>query len=187
MHSLIISAHPSSIGFAKRIATTYAEEKRKNGHTAALIDLYAPEHKEDYLRFETMADLKQATLDKYQEEIKKCDELVLCFPTWWYSEPAVLKNWIDTHFSAGFAYHFTKIGVPLGHLKGRTLRIFTTTGGPSWVYKFRILPFLPSLRLTLRQCGLRTTSTKIFGPKRHPNEVRDAQWLEEVRTIARAA
>jgi NAD(P)H dehydrogenase (quinone) len=45
MHSLIITAHPSSQGFTHAIAETYKEAKEKNGHTVEILNLYTTELK----------------------------------------------------------------------------------------------------------------------------------------------
>ncbi|WP_158684670.1 NAD(P)H-dependent oxidoreductase [Pseudoalteromonas sp. T1lg48] len=44
--------------------------------------------------------------DIYQEQEKLIvsDVLVMQFPLWWWSFPAVLKGWIDRVLSSGFAY-----------------------------------------------------------------------------------
>ena len=43
MHSLIITAHPSSHGFTHAIARRYAEARTKLGHTSEILDLYMAE------------------------------------------------------------------------------------------------------------------------------------------------
>ena len=40
MHSLIITAHPSSHGFTHAIARTYQETRERGGHTTEILDLY---------------------------------------------------------------------------------------------------------------------------------------------------
>jgi len=39
-----------------------------------------------------------------QSKLKSCDVLVLQFPLWWWSFPAVLKGWVDRVLTSGFAY-----------------------------------------------------------------------------------
>jgi NAD(P)H dehydrogenase (quinone) len=44
----------------------------------------------------------------FQEKIKNSDELIFVFPIWWGNMPAIMKNFFDTNFEAGFAYKFQK-------------------------------------------------------------------------------
>ena len=52
MHSLIITAHPSSKGFTHAIAQKYRETKEKNDHTVEILDLYKTDLKLGYLNYE---------------------------------------------------------------------------------------------------------------------------------------
>lgn len=94
MHSLIITAHPSSKGFTHAIAQKYKEIKEKNGHTVEILDLYKTELKMGYLTFEEKADMKKpdATRDALQAKIKTADEIVFVFPIWHVNMPAILKK-----------------------------------------------------------------------------------------------
>ena len=58
------------------------------------------------------------------------DVIVLQFPCYWYSTPAILKEWQDAVLSYGFAY-----GPGGDKLRGKTLMVATTTGGPGEAYQ----------------------------------------------------
>ena len=58
------------------------------------------------------------------------DAIVLQFPCYWYSTPAILKEWQDAVLSYGFAY-----GPGGDKLRGKTLMVATTTGGPVEAYQ----------------------------------------------------
>ena len=58
------------------------------------------------------------------------DAVVLQFPFYWYSTPAILKEWQDAVLSYGFAY-----GTGGDKLRGKKLMIATTTGGPAEAYQ----------------------------------------------------
>lgn len=38
------------------------------------------------------------------EKLRWCDLLILQFPLWWFSVPAIMKGWIDRVFALDFAY-----------------------------------------------------------------------------------
>lgn len=52
-----------------------------------------------------------------QRKLEWADVVILQFPLWWYSVPAILKGWIDRVFVKGFAY-----GIVDSHNPGRTRR-----------------------------------------------------------------
>ncbi len=84
---------------------------------------------EAYGRGELDADVREE-----QEKLAAAELLVLQFPLWWYSEPAILKGWIDRVFTEGFAYGDIdpERGVPRrygdGGLSGRKALVIVTTG-----------------------------------------------------------
>lgn len=39
-----------------------------------------------------------------QQKLMWADTVILQFPLWWYSMPAILKGWVDRVYSLGFAY-----------------------------------------------------------------------------------
>ncbi|MCI6279064.1 MAG: NAD(P)H-dependent oxidoreductase [Porphyromonas sp.] len=55
----------------------------------------------------TLADTVSRGLFDVAEEqrlLVAADRLILQFPLWWYMPPAVLKKWMDTVWTEGFAY-----------------------------------------------------------------------------------
>lgn len=66
---------------------------------------------------------------KEQGLLLKADTLVFQFPFYWYSSPALLKEWEDKVLEYGFAY-----GSKGTALKGRRFFVATSTGGPEAAY-----------------------------------------------------
>lgn len=63
------------------------------------------------------------------------DVVLLQFPLWWFSVPAILKGWLDRVLAAGWAYRVTDPKDPKrtlrygdGNLKGRRGMLIVTTG-----------------------------------------------------------
>lgn len=107
-------------------------------------DLY-----EEYPDFNVDVAAEQALLSA-------CDVLVLQHPLYWYSVPALLKEWLDLVLEYGFAY-----GAGGDRLHGkRFLSAITTGGGPQTygrggVNGFTVHELLAPLRQTARFCGMR--------------------------------
>lgn len=83
---------------------------------------YDREQKYAYERGSLASDIR-AELDK----LLWCDFLILQFPLWWYSVPAILKGWIDRVLVNGVAYGKGK-RMDTGGLKGRKAMLAITTG-----------------------------------------------------------
>jgi NAD(P)H dehydrogenase (quinone) len=43
---------------------------------------------------------------RYAKTLKEVDGLILCFPHWWFSMPAILKGWVDRVWGPGVAFTY---------------------------------------------------------------------------------
>jgi len=83
------------------------------------------------------------------------DTIVLQFPFYWYSTPAILKEWQDAVLAYGFAY-----GTNGNKLRGKKLMVATTTGGPAEAYEaggynqFTLSELLRPLQATANLTGM---------------------------------
>lgn len=82
------------------------------------LDLYA-----EYPRYDIDIEEEQARLLAHEV-------IVLQFPLFWYSCPALVKEWLDLVWEHGFAY-----GHQGDRLKGKILQLAVTTGGPQEAYR----------------------------------------------------
>lgn len=65
-----------------------------------------------------------------QQLIESHDRIVLQFPLYWYSSPALLKEWEDQALAFGWAY-----GPDGKALEGKEITVATTAGGPESEYQ----------------------------------------------------
>lgn len=90
-----------------------------------------------------------------QQALRQADVVILQFPFYWYSVPALLKKWIDDVFSFNFAY-----GPEGDKLKGKDLLLSFTIGGPQQAYAptgynhFRIEELIKPLEQTAYLAGM---------------------------------
>lgn len=160
---LILTAHPSSKGHTHQIANTYKEASEKAGHTVTVIDLYAPENELSFLRFEDIKNYERhPNVERFQKMITDASELVVVHPLWWGGAPAIMKNFFDTVFTAGFAFSYAG-GSLHKLLKGKTGKVFLTAGGSMLLYSLFIIPPFKAIwkYFTLEYSGVKVTDFKV--------------------------
>ena len=187
MKILIITAHPASYGFTHKVALEYKKGAEKKGREVEVIDLYSEKYRQEYFSFEDLKNIPHdSKRDLIQQKIKESNELVFVFPMWWWSAPAVLKNFIDTNFLSGFAYRFQKNGIPLRLLKGKTARIFVTSDGP-WIYYFFFgMPIRKVWKYGIFfTCGIKLKSFNLFSAMRKTGEEGRKRYLKKVYKISK--
>jgi NAD(P)H dehydrogenase (quinone) len=156
MHVLWVSAHPDERSLNAELRDAGYDAVRDAGHHLDVSDLYsmgwkAALDRDDlgghaHLPPEISRATKQAfeagtlaaDVREEQEKLRRADAVVLQFPLWWYSVPAIMKGWIDRVFSKGFAYGITDPAQPGrtfrygdGPLQGKRAQVITTAGSPA--------------------------------------------------------
>lgn len=117
MSTLILVFHPH-LKDGSRVNTRLLAELAAQGEDDIIVrDEYA-----EYPNFSVNAD-------KEHELLEAADRVILQFPFYWYSSPALLKEWEDEVITAGWAYGG-------GHaLKGKELKLVVTTGSDAAKYR----------------------------------------------------
>jgi len=198
MKILIITAHPSSQGFTHQIAARYTKGAKAAGHEVELLDLYKTDLKQGFVYFEDKKDWSDgaAVRAKMQAKIAWADQLIIAHPLWWGGPPAILKNFLDQNLAPGFAYkHIPRKFIPkrlniapVGLLAPRTVRVFITCDGPTWLYRILAMPFMTIWRLiVLQYCGLRVKSMTLFSQMMWHDEASKQHWLDKVEKMGRNA
>ena len=185
MKTLIILAHPSKYGFARRISETYAQAAKAKGNEAELLDLYAEENRQELLAFEDIRKMEvDPSVAHMQEKISASDELVFAFPLWWFAEPAILKNFWDKNMTAHYAYHYVD-GKPVGLLGGKTARVFITSDG-SKIFQLLLLNPIKNVWWLARCkfCGISLKSFTVFDKMLFRSEEDKLKLLEKVKKMA---
>ena len=163
---LIIVAHPRKDSFSFAMAEKYKEISLKQNHQVEIIDLYRDENQQAFFTYNNANNITQTKEMKYyQDKISKSQEIVFIFPYWWGSMPAILKNFLDWNLSKGFAFEY-KNSRPVGLLKEKNIKVFTTTGAPYFTYMIsganRRLKNMFKEQI-INFCGMKLESFNIFG------------------------
>jgi NAD(P)H dehydrogenase (quinone) len=134
----LVQCHPLADSLNAHLSGRIAQMLVEAGHEVDRLDLYAhgfsPALTAEERRAQYGTLVVPPDIEPLQGRLSAADHLVLVFPTWWFSLPAMLKGWIDRVWTPGFAYeHGTPIQPKLTGLKSVT--VVTTLGSPWWVDK----------------------------------------------------
>ncbi|VVE54604.1 NAD(P)H dehydrogenase [Pandoraea iniqua] len=155
MNVLIVYAHPEPRSLNGALRDFAVQRLEAAGHHVQVSDLYAMQWKatvdaHDSLvhdadaPFNPSLDSKQAfergqqspDIAREQEKLRWADTVILQFPLWWFSMPAIMKGWIDRVYAYGFAYGVgehsdARWGLRYGEgsMAGKRAMLVVTTGG----------------------------------------------------------
>src|SRR6266702_368565 len=155
MNVLIVYAHPEPKSLNGALRDFCVERLQRAGHAVQVSDLYAMRWKAsvdatDFLdrnpseplivseasghAFETATQAAEVAVE--QSKLLQADALILQFPMWWFSMPAILKGWVDRVYAYGLAYGVgehsrQKWGERYveGTFKGKRAMLTVTAGG----------------------------------------------------------
>ena len=167
MKCLVVTSHPLSNSLCKQLTDGVIKKLLSMNHEIIVEDLYA--NKFDPVL--TIEERKSYYSDSYDssgvtEEVKRLQDaeaLVLLFPTWWFSFPAILKGWFDRVWVPGIAYDhasdFGPIKPRLDNLK--KVLVVTTLGAPWWVDRLIMWqPVKRVIKVALLQACAKKSSLK---------------------------
>lgn len=123
MNVLIVFAHPDPRSLNASLRMVAVKELEAQGHAVEVSDLYAMGWKTEVDRADFpardpdmrlrvaeasgdafVADALTSDVKAEQEKLRRADVLILQFPLWWFSMPAILKGWVDRVYAYGFGY-----------------------------------------------------------------------------------
>lgn len=143
----VVYCHPEPKSFVGAMASTARETLLSQGWQVTVSDLYAKDfdpvaRAEDFgsrsnlehlvYSLEQRHSLEEGTLApdivEELEPVLEADLLVLAFPIFWFSMPAMLKGWIDRVFLSGKFYGGRRV-YDRGGMVGRKAMVLTSLGG----------------------------------------------------------
>lgn len=130
MHALIVVAHHDPQSLTHSVAAEVGAGLSASGHTFEIADLAAEGFDPRYSAADHRVHRTRATppadVQAEQARIDRADALVLAFPIYWWSMPALLKGWVDRVFVNGWAIDYgpdTPVQKKLRHLHVHVLAL----------------------------------------------------------------
>ncbi len=142
---LLLLGHPDSSAetLSSQLLLLYETAARKAGHEIKRFNLGEMKFDPVLHRGYRAVQPLEPDLKAFQEAVNWCDHLVIMYPNWWSSMPALLKGLFDRCWLPGFAFKYYKEGVRARiHLwkkmeKGKTARVFVLSGShPTLLWLF---------------------------------------------------
>ena len=144
--ALIVHAHPEPGSFTTAQMREAEAALTAGGHQVKVLDLYSlgwnavldrPDFPTASGHFKPQAEQARAVTEgslpphvaEHLKALHQADLLVLSFPLWWFSVPAVLKGWVDRVFVMGSVFGGPHGIFDQGALTGRRAVLLLTTGG----------------------------------------------------------
>lgn len=189
---VIVQGHPDADPnrLCRALADAYAQGAAAAGHEVSRVDLAAIDFpllktQGEFTGGEMPAELKPAW-----EAILAANHIVIVFPLWLGTMPALLKAFLEQVMRPHFAFDYGKSGgLPRQNLKGRSARLVVTMGMPAILYRlFYLSHGVAGLRRgILNFVGIRPVRTTLFGMVEGADDARRSAWLERMRRLGAAA
>ncbi len=168
------------------MALLYETAARKAGHEVKRFNLadmrFDPIlHKGYKVIQECEPDIKA-----FQEAVTWCDHLVVLYPNWWCTMPALLKGLFDRAWLPGVAFRMRKdwFGRNIGGwhklLKGKTARVINLSGTHPWAIWGFFGDYTNEIRRGILWFAGFKVRASLFGPSETAPEWKLNEWRRKV-------
>ncbi len=188
---VIIQGHPDPDGgrLCHALANAYAEGAKEAGHTVsrveiARIDFPLLRTQEDFMHGTMPPRLKQA-----RDALVAADHIVIVFPLWLGTMPALVKAFLEQVMRPGVAFEYQENGLPKKLLAGKSARLVVTMGMPVAAYRWFFFEHgLKGLeRNVLHFVGIKPIHESLFGMVENASEKRRVGWLHRMKELGKKA
>jgi NAD(P)H dehydrogenase (quinone) len=183
---LIINGHPDEESFNFGLSNAYKKGAELAGAEIREITIreldFNPNLQFGYRKRTEL----EPCLHAAQESITWADHIVMIYPVWWGSYPAILKGFIDRVFLPGFAFQKRENSVWWDKLlKGKTGRIISTLDQPAWYYWliYRQPSNNAMKKLTFQFSGINPVGVTTIGPIRLSKPDFREKWLKKIEYL----
>ncbi|MCB1985149.1 MAG: NAD(P)H-dependent oxidoreductase [Burkholderiales bacterium] len=187
----LIQGHPDAQTrhFCHALANAYQKGAESKGHAVRCIDVATIDFpilrsKQDFDTGVPSDPIKQA-----QDAMRWANHLVIIYPLWLGTMPALLKAFFEQTFRPGFAFEFDAPGqMPKKNLTGKSARIIVSMGMPAFVYRWFF--FAHGLKMLERNIlsfsGIGPIKTSLIGSIEDLSENKRQEWLHTMLQLGKS-
>ncbi len=188
MTSLVVVSHSDHNSLTHHAARATADAITAAGGRVEFADLAAegfdPRFSSDDLNLYRGKGTVPDDVASEQQRIDRADHVVLVFPMYWWSVPALLKGWIDRVFVSGWAYEFTPGSEFVKKLDRLTVHLVVVAGDDAASFERHGINEAFATQIekgVVEYCGATVGSTTFV----HESDTKGREVLaEEVRALA---
>ncbi|WP_018698894.1 NAD(P)H-dependent oxidoreductase [Amorphus coralli] len=189
---VLIQGHPDPDPehLCRALATAYAEGARAAGHAVTLVDVAGLDF--PILRRPSAFDEEPVpeTLVPARDALLAADHIVVVFPLWLGTLPALTKGFFEQVLHRRDAFEDADGSlVPKGRLKGKSARIVATMGMPALAFRlwFRGHGTKSFERGVLAIAGVSPIRETLFGGVEAAGEAKRQSWIARMRRLGERA
>lgn len=184
---LVLCAHPDKESFTGAVADVYQTAAADAGHEVQRVNLgelnFDPILHRGYKEIQAL----EPDLKELQEKFLWADHIVITYPNWWCTMPALLKGLFDRFWLPGFAFNFNKQTKKIEkHLKGRTARVIILSGTHSpfktW---WQFGDFTNEIQYGILEFAGIKTAVSSYGPCEKVNDLCRNKWMKEIEAMGK--
>jgi NAD(P)H dehydrogenase (quinone) len=163
MNILVVFDHPRRNSLTGAVLDKFVEGLESAGHKVEVADLCAENFDprmqiEDEPIWKDRTQVFSQTIVKEQQRADRNDGIVLLFPVWWWSCPAMTKGWIDRVFNQGWAHGWAK----LKHRKGLIIGVAADSAESFRKREYDSAITTQLLRGVMKYCGIDNSSIELL-------------------------
>lgn len=186
---VIVQGHPDPAGghLCHGLADAYADGARTAGLEVRRIEVARLDFPWVKSQAEFTGDDVPSAIAEAQDELRWADHVVLVFPLWLGTLPALLKAFLEQVLRPGYAFESSPKGWPRKLLAGRSARVVVTMGMPAIIYRwfYGARGVLGVKRNILAFCGFRPVRVDYLGMVEGAGDARRARWLAAMGELGR--
>jgi NAD(P)H dehydrogenase (quinone) len=183
---LIIDGNPNPESFGRALGDSYFQGAQEGHFDVIKVSLRDLKFDLNLRQgYSSIQELEPDLVD-IQEKIKWCQHLVMIYPIWWGSMPALVKGFLDRCWLPGFSFKYHK-NSPFWDrlLAGRTARIIVTSDAPT-LYNFFVYfnaPVIIMKKTILGFCGFKPIRVTAIGSVKNLNITERKKNLDRARKL----
>jgi putative NADPH-quinone reductase len=186
---LVLCGHPDKDSFTGTVADHYQAGAEDAGHTVVRVNIgdlhFDPILHKGYKEIQ----LLEPDLVALQDRFREADHIVILYPNWWCTMPAILKGLFDRFWLPGFAFNFNKQTKQIEkHLVGKTGRVIILSGSHSpfktW---WQFGDYTNEIQYGIMEFAGIRTNVSSYGPCEKVDDKMREKWLKEVENLGKKA
>ena len=184
----IVQGHPDrhEKHYCHALASAYADGATAEGHAIRYLDASSLSMPFLQNQIEFNSQQLDPNIEAIQSTIRWADHILIVYPLWLGTMPAVLKHFFEQVFRPNFA--FAKSGNrkwPKKLLQGKSARIVVTMGMPAWLYRwFYHAHSVKSLeRNILNFTGIAPVRRSFIGQIDSSSDKSRLKWLRKMKQL----